>query len=35
MNMIWQYIYHAIARGVKSFECGVKVKIESKKIQFF
>jgi hypothetical protein len=35
MNMIWQYVYYVIARGVKSFECVVKVKIESKSFQFF
>jgi hypothetical protein len=29
------YIYHAIARRIKSFEYVVKVKIESKIFQFF
>jgi len=32
---IYIYIYHAIARGIKSFEYVVKAKIESKSFQFF
>jgi len=32
---IYIYIYNAIARGIKSFEYVVKVKIESKSFQFF